>query len=393
MPYVHDSWYVHVLMNTASNVNARPKTVRGVEQALSRQLRRLISNIGWIRERTTPRGLRLDSVADATVHLGGGWRVDLSVEIKSELRPSAFMSWLANRPSHEARNAVPVLGLPAVSDRIAELCRQAGWSWFDLAGNCWIDVPGVLHIERSGIPPLRGAPSRRASLATPEAARVVRVLLSPAHAGQQWTQRELRQETCWPRGSGKPRSLGLVNKVVRYLRDEGYVAPSDRGIRVRDPLGLLAAWRRVYRFDRHERHDLFTLLNGQALAKALARAGEDSGNQIAYAAFSAAERQAPHVRQPKTWLYVERAALQGLCRIGEAKEVDSGGNLVVLVPDDPGVLVTFEADDYLDEEQLGCTDPIQTYVDLLHCGGRGEEAAEAILEQRIVPAWKAAGIA
>ena len=32
--------------------------------------------------------------------------------------------------------------------------------------------------------------------------------------------------------------------------------------------------------------------------------------------------------------------------------------------------------------------PVQTYLDLFHCGGRGEEAAEALLEQNLKRAWK-----
>jgi hypothetical protein len=73
----------------------------------------------------------------------------------------------------------------------------------------------------------------------------------------------------------------------------------------------------------------------------------------------------------------------------QAKEVDSGENLVILVPADSGVFVTFDADSYVGERTLGCTDPVQTYIDLLHCGGRGEEAAQALLERKILPAWKA----
>ena len=109
----------------------------------------------------------------------------------------------------------------------------------------------------------------------------------------------------------------------------------------------------------------------------------------AYAAFSAAERQAPHVRQAKTWLYVAEEFLDALGRHAQAKDVDSGENLVVLVPDDSGVFATFEAESDVGERRLGCTDPVQTYVDLMRCGGRGEEAAQAVLEQKILPAWKA----
>ncbi len=44
------------------------------------------------------------------------------------------------------------------------------------------------------------------------------------------------------------------------------------------------------------------------------------------------------------------------------------------------------------EQRLSCTNPVQTYVDLFHCGGRGEEAAEALLEQNLKRAWKARGL-
>jgi hypothetical protein len=41
---------------------------------------------------------------------------------------------------------------------------------------------------------------------------------------------------------------------------------------------------------------------------------------------------------------------------------------------------------------MACTNTVQTYVDLWHSGGRGQEAAEAVLEQRLKPEWKAKGL-
>ena len=67
----------------------------------------------------------------------------------------------------------------------------------------------------------------------------------------------------------------------------------------------------------------------------------------------------------------------------EAKLVDSGENLVVLIPDDIAVFYRTEQAN----NRLACTNAVQTYVDLAHAGGRGEEAAEAILQQRLRPAW------
>ena len=219
-------------------------------------------------------------------------------------QPSS-QAWAGQR-RHATRGekAVDVLGAPFVSQRLADVCRQAGWGWYDLSGNCWLDVPGLFRIERTGLPPAHRPPRNTANLSTAAAARVMRALLTPAHAGRTWTQRALQTQTCWKLPNEEPVSLGLVNKVLHYLREQGFVAGTDeRGVRVQDPMGLLTAWRDAYRFDRHQRRSFFTLLRGAQLEEALYRTGLDAGGLPAYAAFSAAERQAPQVRQPKTWLY------------------------------------------------------------------------------------------
>ena len=186
-------------------------------------------------------------------------------------------------------------------------------------------------------------------------------------------------------------SLGLVNKIVRHLRDEAYVeeAPGG-GFRLSEPLKLLTAWRDVYRFDRHERRSYFTLLQGKKLYDALDKL-DTTEAQVAYASFSAADFLAPHVRQPKTWLYVRAQDLPVFEQAVEAKPVDSGENLVVLLPADEGVFHP-SGGEMLGKHRIPCTNAVQTYVDLWHSGGRGQEAAEALLEQNLKPAWKRGGL-
>jgi hypothetical protein len=370
-----------------------------LERALLGAARRLFADIDWPRGEWSVSFARapVASAADVIVQIGTAdrLRARLYLHAKSDVRPGAFAAWAHQRQPPPSKDpAISVLATPFVSPRLAQLCQEAGWGWVDLAGNCKIDLPGLLHIERAGIPPVHRQPSREANLGTAAAARVLRALLSPAHAGRIWKQRALQTDTCWQLPGDHPVSLGLVNKVVQYLRDEGFVKEAEvddeSGIRVGDPRGLLTAWSKAYRFDRHERRSYFTLLKGAALREALYRLGGEAGNMAAYAAFSAAERQAPHVRQPKTWLYVDAQFLDVFARNAQAKEVDSGENIVVLIPDDSGVFLPFEADSYFGERMLVCTDPVQTYVDLVHCGGRGEEAAQALLDQKILPAWKSA---
>ena len=91
------------------------------------------------------------------------------------------------------------------------------------------------------------------------------------------------------------------------------------------------------------------------------------------------------MRQTRTWLYVAPNAEAEFQVAVEAKPVDSGENLVVLISDDSGVFYLAEPG----RNRLACTNAAPTYVDLAHGGGRGEEAAEAILQQRLKPAWSA----
>lgn len=277
--------------------------------------------------------------------------------------------------------------MPRVSPRMAALCQENGWSWYDLAGNCRLEISGVLLIERSGKEPIKAQPRSGANLGTAEAARVVRALLAPENAGHRWTQRDIVAHFADFTPRVPAPSLALVNKVVQHLRDQAFLEQFPiRGFRVRDFEGLLNAWRATYRFDRHNRRAYFTLLQGRILQEKLRSLDPKGEGRLAFAAFSAANFQAPAVRQPRTWLYVNPDIEQEFQSTIEAKPVDSGENLVVLIPDDAGVFYRVE----VGANRLPCTNPVQTYVDVASSGGRGEEAADAILQQRLKPAWFAA---
>jgi hypothetical protein len=371
-------------------MNTTPQSPAALERALAERLEKLLAGVGGLEEISIVRnpaefGKAFDLLASFKAH--GGTKIELWVDIRTSPRPSQF-PYVAIEREFEAkavkRVRAQVFAAPHISPRLAELCEKHGWSWFDLSGNCHLRIPGLLHVHHTGNPPVHAAPKPKANLGTREAARVVRALLSPVFVGMKWTQRSLKIN-CRPQVS-----LGLVNKMVRHLQEEKYLeAVPDDGFRVADPLKLLVAWRDAYRFDQHERLGFFTLLQGPKLHEALAGLGRDFEDHVAYAAFSAAEFQAPHVRQPKTWLYVSSHLVEEFPAKLGVKQVESGENLVVLVPSDSGVFFTPE--EPVTEDRLPCTNEVQTYVDLWHSGGRGKEAAESLLEQRIKPAWRAAG--
>ena len=209
---VHVFAHVHAFVNKVSIVNMKVLSGAALEKALAVRLEELLRGVDWLRGWQVEHvGGTSDAGFDllATVPLPGGGKAVLCVECRAELRPSVFRT-LADRsfsPAGQPKVVVPVLALPWVSPRVAELCAEHGWSWFDLAGNHRLDVPGLLHLQRTGNQSVHVRPRPTANLSTREAGRVIRALLAPAHAGMRWTQREL-QDHCQPNVS-----LGLVNKM------------------------------------------------------------------------------------------------------------------------------------------------------------------------------------
>jgi hypothetical protein len=373
-----------------SLVNIKRQVSAALEHDLAVALQELLKNAPWLRgwriQAATGRDRHWDLKASGPVTTGG--RATLCVECKSlSFQPSQFPT-IAQRECPAARSGATarVLAMPRVSPRMAALCRASGWSWYDLAGNCHLEIPGLLLIERTGLASPTLPVASRVNLGTRGVARVVRALLAPENAGRRWTQRGLVAHFAQLTSRVPAPSLALVNKVVQHMRNQAFLNELPRrGFTVRDYEGLLQAWATAYRFDRHTRRPYFTLLHGRALRDRLHELGSGDDGRLAYAAFSAADLQAPAVRQPRTWLYLGPHVETEFQSRVEAKLVDSGENLVVLIPDDPGVFYRAETG----PNRPTCTNAVQTYVDLIHAGGRGEEAATALLQQRLKPAWSA----
>jgi len=311
--------------------------------------------------------------ADFEVQVDG---LRFAVECEKNPRPSRVSP---PPKSLTSGDRIPVKGIPVAGKRLTDALSKLGWNWFDAAGNCRLAAPGRFLIECSGNSPVIKMPPGRLNLSTPETNHLMRALLVPEHAGRSWSQREL-SEACDPQVS-----LGLTNKVVRELREEGFLV-GDGPVQVTDPEGLLAAWTEKYRFDRNIIHSAFTLLKPGEIHRRLTslEAEQPMVCRFAHASFSAADFQAPNVRQPVIWLYSAFGEEDILMQRLEAKAVDSGANLRILVAGDKGVFFNHD----VAEGRLRATNPLQTYVDLMHCGGRGAEAAEAILRQCLKPAWE-----
>ena len=369
-----------------------------MERVFETKFRELISEaipLGVVRLESSLRNYRgVDFIIHTKSPLGP--TLEFLVECKSNPRPSQ----VPEIPDNPRRSEIPAVAItrkfdaqkkcklvsawvfaaPFVSPRLGEVCWDRGWSWFDLAGNCRIGIPGLLYIERKGNEAVHRMGRHDANLGTPEAAQVIRALLDTGPHGLSWpSQRHLQAQT-------KPGvSLGLVNKVVHHLHSEGHLVDvPNAGFRVVDKAKLLSAWRDAYRFDQIPKVEWFTLLKSFEIEDALRKINKGGLTRIAWAAFSAAERQAPMVRQPKYWIMASDDRVDWTVDVLKTRPVGTGANVVLLTAPDLGYLECLQ-----EEDKAGpCTQPLQTYVDCWHAGNRGQEAADAVLERRLKPAWQ-----
>lgn len=306
----------------------------------------------------------------------GGRKYRIEARFRERITPQ-IADDLFTRLQEEPRpkKVVRIVYSPVISPRVAEIAREHDMSFMDSAGNCRIvNSSAGLLILRSGI-------ENKASIQKPKYAdpfsqkssRIVRVMLHEPARG--WHVRELAEH---PDVDVSP---ALASKVKQSLVHQSYAVTRGRLLYLKRPLDLLGAWTREYPGPSSERQ-FYMRGDTQEVESTIADWCEQSQIEYALARFSAAWRHAPEVRYSVASVYVTSRALrteslEALRAECGAKQVDSGANLVLLLPFDKSVFV----------RRVGSpqksTSPLQTYLDLQSMAGRGEEAAEAIFEKHL----------
>lgn len=281
--------------------------------------------------------------------------------------------YLKHLPKNEAHYGL--LLAPFISEESAKICIEAGIGYADLAGNARLAFDQIFIETRGADNPFREKREKR-SLFSPRAAQVLRVLLTPPLRA--WKVTELAE------AAGV--SLGQVSNVRKLLLDREWAVASDAGLRLSKPEELARAWQSSYEPRPRSRETAYTLLHGEALdtamRAALAEAGK--GEHAVLASYSAARWFAPYTRQATQFFYADKQGAEILKRHLQLQSVSRGENVVVLEPREDDVFSSrVEA-----APGIWCSGLIQTWLDLTVAGERGGEAAEHLLREKLLPAWK-----
>lgn len=310
-------------------------------------------------------GISIDVTAN-----GRSWH--LLVEVKSSGEPriarAAIQQILAVTRTQEPQYGL--LGAPYVGPETQKICKEAGVGFIDLAGNCRL-VFDKVFIERRGFPKPKAERRPLRSLFSPKASRVLRVLFEAPK--QPWQVQKLAREARV--------SLGLVAKVKQRLLDLEYACDERTSIQLAKPEELLNAWAADLASRKRSAIGVYAAGEPSQVEETLRSYCATNAIRYALTQFSGAARVAPFTRYTRGAAYVEVDPTSLIGKLGW-KIVDTGANFTLPWPFDEGVFYGARA-----IGQDSVVADVQLYLDLMEAKRRGEEAATAILEQKLKVRW------
>ena len=259
---------------------------------------------------------------------------------------------------------------PYISEASAEICKSSGVGYIDFSGNCWLHFDSIF-IEIKGNPNRFPRKTELKSLFKPKAERILRALL--CEPGYQWSAVELAESA--------DVSVGQVSNVRKLLLEREWIQDQKRGIKLIEPLQMLASWLTEYQPNRSSVYEFYNMGSIGDIESMITSFCSSTKPRYAFTSFSGASRYAPFTTYRTVAVYMDIS--ERYIKELPFKPVTSGANIRVISPYDDGV--------YYGTRNIrgqSVVSPVQSYLDLKDEKARGEEAAEALLEQVIKPSWQ-----
>ena len=300
-------------------------------------------------------------------------RKTVLVEVGSSGQPRPARAAVNSLKTLLSNRSVPygVFVAPYISDASAEICKDSGIGYIDFVGNCWLHFDSIF-MEIKGSPNRFRRKSELKSLFKPKAERILRTLLH--EQGRQWLTAKLAEAAVV--------SPSQVSNVRKLLLEREWIQDQKRGIKLSEPLQLLASWLANYESNRNTVYEFYDMGSTGEIEATIATLCSHRQARYAFTGFSGAARYAPFTTYKTVTVYMDNVNANNLGDL-PFKPVTSGANLRIISPYDEGV--------YYGTRSIGgqtVASAIQCYLDLKDEKARGEEAAGALLEQVIKPSWQ-----
>lgn len=252
---------------------------------------------------------------------------------------------------------------PYISEQSAEICEEAGVGYADLAGNARLSFDQIFIERRVAEKPVSVKREAR-SVFSPKATRVLRQLLQgPLRS---WKVKELAEAA--------EVSLGHVSAVRQKLLGREWAVEDEDGLRVSKPDALLDSWAAEDDWQKRTETREYSLLDSDPNKVSTKLSGLLGSKQHAYTQWFGAFLRQPYTLPVLTTVYVKGFPDEVILKKKlHARRVDGGGSLRLVRPKDEGV---FQCLQEIRGRQVVCD--VQLYLDVIHAGLRGDEAAEEL---------------
>jgi hypothetical protein len=298
--------------------------------------------------------------------------VDFIVEVRAQGEPRLVRVAIAQIKTYlqDYPDSYGILVAPYLSDAGRQICKEAGIGCIDLAGNAFLSFKNI-YVDRSGIPNPFSVKRISKSLFSPKSSRILRVLFS--NPTKRWYVEEMSREASI--------SIGLVSRVKQALLANEWVKEGNKRFYLVKPEEVLNEWIMNYSYTKSLSFSFYSGLAEDQLERAIKKESDKRNRRYGLALFSGARKVAPFVRFLRFFAYID-GDIEEIANALQLKKVDSGPNVTLLKPYDEGVFYGLQ-----EVNGINVVSDIQLYLDLKGYKGRGEEAAQAIFEQRLKPKW------
>ena len=259
---------------------------------------------------------------------------------------------------------------PYISDASAEICESNGIGYIDFSGNCRLDFDGT-YIEIKGNPNRFIRKSGLKSLFKPKAERILRALICEPE--RQWLALDLAESA--------EVSIGQVSNVRKLLLEREWIEDQKIGIKLTEPLQMLTTWVTEYQPERSTAYEFYDMDSVGDIESAISSFCNRTGTRYAFTGFSGASRYAPFTTYRTVAVYMD-ISQENITEL-PFKPVTSGANIRIISPYDDGIFYGTR-----NIRGRSVASPEQCYLDLKDEKARGEEAADALLEQVLKPSWQ-----
>ncbi len=321
---------------------------------------------------------RIDAKIDFSI---SNQHFTLLVEAKKSVFPRDTREalWQLREYAHQLGGGdriIPLLAAESISNGSKEFLRQENVGYFDMGGSLFLPAPGAYVFIDKPVP--RNLARSVTTIFKGKRSQVLRVLL---HAPQHWFSVKALSEAARVSPATASETLIMLERF-EWLGARGQGPSKERQLIA--PRALLDEWKRQILAGmkpKVRRYYVPNATNDDTFIGRMDMAFAETGVEYVLTQESAAQRYAPFLSslsRVSCRAASARTAANVLSKLG-AKEVSEGANFIMIEN-------LAEEGPFLFKERHGAAwlaSPVQVYLDLLIAGGRAQEAAEHLRNERI----------